>query len=50
MPAYIIYGTAHSPRQHWVCAAEANEARSASFLDRCFSGVFGVIKTTAQVQ
>ena len=38
MHAYIVYGTVRSPRQHWVYAGGANDARSASFLDGRFLG------------
>ena len=40
MHAYIVYGTVRSPRQYWVCAGGANDARSASFLGGCFWGKF----------
>ena len=44
MDAYIINVTVRSPRQYWVCAGGANDARSASFLDGCFFGGFWCYK------
>ena len=40
MHAYIINGTVRSPRQYWVYAGGANDARSASFFGQVFFEVF----------